>query len=866
MARRRTAALHARGNAKGAGTSLQGAAPAPAGDPVALQRKLSDLVARRLYSQALRVREQTLRRHPDWTLSPGEAQLWCLEGRQALEQDQPKRAETAFARSLALAPGGEALLWLARLRLEQAQPQQALALLEEPFHAGQLAPELAGAYLKLLLLQGQVQTVSTLLREQPGRFQSQQMHWAAGVLSLLEGNPAQARRQFERMAAPASPGDHTAVWRAWALRELGDSRAAAALNGADHPACAALAIDLAACSDEPLDTLLAGSRHHPPPPEKLRALELLRQLRRGNHLQAAELLLSHERLLLYAVPELAALRRPLLLLAGQQALDLEAPEAAIRCWRPIVDRPALDSNLALRLYPLLIEGDDDGDWQEAERLAGLLLSWLRRAARANPDAWPEPLLSTTLARLHCWQADPQIRLGMRQQARRSVEQARQLAPDLPDVLGCQGLLALMNGSSSGAIPLLLQAIERGCRNGTVFHVLEEALEEEGRQEERQRLLRDHGPRFGVLESPLAESAADPPLWLVMLSEADALAMANSLSAHPGGTGGGLEALRIFSDHVTAQRSKGSGGEVVVNLRRPDLQVKQASARWDALLAGLPPREQVEALTAMVAATLRFCRRSGRVLEAEIGARLLQLEGHLADGDAATADRALRGLLLLLGLRLKRGERPDAPAARLLRGCHRPEQQLPLALLDLRLLHSTRPWQGMVRELQRQDPDNPLLSLALATMERSFTSPYTRFSEQALEQARRQQDRQALAACRRERAWIEAAFDRELARRRARRLADDPLWQKRISQLDPMAMLRGMVEETGMGPTSEAELQRLLPEFERQLREAFARMGPEEFQRQVMQQVMAERDQEAETQEQERPAPPRPKRRRTFMDL
>lgn len=149
---------------------------APAAD--ASQRKISDLVARRQYSQALRVREQALLRHPEWLLSPSEAQLWCLEGRLAMEQQQPKRAETALNRAVALAPGGEALVWLARLRLEAGQPERALALLEEAFVAGQLAAEFSGAYLKLLLLQGREAQVRALIREQPRRFQSQQIHWA----------------------------------------------------------------------------------------------------------------------------------------------------------------------------------------------------------------------------------------------------------------------------------------------------------------------------------------------------------------------------------------------------------------------------------------------------------------------------------------------------------------------------------------------------------------------------------------------------------------------------------------------------------------------------------------------------------------
>lgn len=862
MARRRPAATAARGKAHG-----DDVRPSPPADSAPTQRKLTELVAQRHYSQALRVREQALRRHPDWSLSPGEAQLCCLEGRQALEQQQPKRAEAAFNRALALVPGGEALLGLAQLQLQQQQPQRALALLEHAFQAGELAPELVGAYLKLLLLQGQESTVRRLLREQPQRFQSQHLHWAAGVLALLEGNPTHARRQFERMAAPATPGDHAGVWRAWALREAGDTQAAAAaLQGIDHPAGAALALDLAAAVEQHPASLFEGPRRHPPPPQQLQALELLQQLRQGRLLQAAERLLRQERALVSAWPELETLRRPLLLLAGQQALEQEAPSEAIRCWRPIVDRPTLDPDLALRLYPLLIDSDDEDELQEAERLAALLLSWLRRAARAAPADWPEPLLSTTLARLHCWQADAQMRLGMRQQAGRSVEQARQLAPDHADVCGCRGLLAAMNGATDAAIAQLWQAIEGGCSNTAVFPVLEEILEAEGHLEERQRLLREHGPRFGVSASAVTEPDEGPPLWLVALSEADALAMANTLSALPGGGGGGLAALRIFNDHLTASAGRGSGGDAPVNLRRLDLQLAPASAAWDALLASLPPQQQVEALIAMVAAVHRYCRRSGKALAAEISARLLQLEERLASGEAATAERARRGLLLLLGLRLKRGESPDEPAQRLLRDCAQPERQLPLALLDLRLLGSTRPWQAMVQELQRHAPDHPLLSLALATMERSFTSPYSRLSERAFEQARTQQDREALAACRREQAWIEAAFDREQARRRARSLADHPLWRKCIAGVDLRALLRRSVLEQGGDPPSEAELARLLPEFERELREAFARMGPEAFDRQVRELAGAPRH-EAWAPPDPPPPPPRPaRRRRTFMDL
>lgn len=843
--------------------------PAVSGEQQALQRKLADLVRKRQYGQALRLREQALRRHPDWSLSPGEAQLCCLEGQQALEQQQLKHAEAAFRRALAVDPGGEGLLGMVRLRLQQQLPQQALQLLEQAFAAGQLDPNHAGVLLKLLLLQGQEQRLRSLLREQPQRFQSHQIHWASGVLNLLDGHPQQARRQFDQMAAPATPGDHRAVWRAWALREAGDlPAAAAALQGADHPACAALALDLAARSDQHPAALLSGLRCPPPEPELAWALELLHQLRHNRPIPAAELLLAHERSLLAVLPELASLRRPLLLQAGQEALEREAPQEAIRFWRPLVEPPGFDADLALRLYPLLIDAGDEDELLEAERLAASLLGWLRRCARDEPQAWPEPRLSTTLARLHCWQAHAQMRLGMRQQARRSVEQARQLAPDHADVLGARGLLAVMNGASAAAIPLLRQALDGGCSNPAVFHLLEEELDDSGQTEERRRLLHDHGLRFGVASSPEDEAETGHPLWLEALSQPDALTMANALRANPAAGGGGIASLQIFLDHASSSQGSGSGEAAAVQRRKLSLALAEARPRWDALLAALQPLERVQALTAIVAVILRFCRRGGKSLSAEISARLLQLE-QLADSKGLPeADQALRALLLLHGLGLKRGESPEPQARLLLRRSPQPERLLALALLDLRLLASTRPWQPLLLDLQRRDPSNPLLTLALASMERSGSYSYHCLSKDAFDQARRLQDKEGLAACRREQAWIEAEQERELFHRQARQLADDPAWQQRLVRLDLRKLLRSMVAEQGAPDCSEAWIDAMLPAFEQQIRTLFVHLGPAEFDRQLLEMAPAPADAEPDhRRKRDDPPPPHPqRRRRTFMDL
>ncbi|MFN7678748.1 MAG: hypothetical protein ACK5QW_09180 [Cyanobacteriota bacterium] len=779
-------------------------------ETAALRRKLADLVSQRRYSEALRAREQALRRRPDLDLQPSEAQLWCLEGRQAAAEGQGKRAEGAFRKALALGLNGESHVALARLWLDQGKTEPALGLIREAFEAGDLPPAFAGAYLKLLLLTGDLDQIRTLIRDQPRRFQSHQLQWAAGAISLLEGDPANARRQFSRMGGAATPGDHGAVWRAWACLEAGDPSAAAAiLQGEDHPACAAVALDLVARGGQHPAELLDLTRRDLPRRELALGLALLHQLRQHNLLGAAQLLLAHERPLLSALPELVPLRRPLLRLAGQQALERDAPVEAIACWRPIVDRPAFDADLALRLYPLFDQGEAEQDVLEAERLASQLLGWARRAARDTPSAWPEPLLSTTLARLHCWQADQHMRLGARQQARRCVEQASQLAPELPDVRGRQGMVAFLRGDVAAAIPLLWQALDDGCRSRHVYEVLGEALELTDQRAEQRRLGERHGATFGDAPPPEGEGVGGIPPWLEALSQPDATLMARVLRASPD-PGAALEALRVFVEHVSLP-APSDGGKAEAKPGKVSLALPAASDRWEALLASLDPADQVEALTAVLVAIHRFCRRVGKAISGEIARRQEQLERLAAEPGTAHGERALRALLLLHGLRLKRSAAPGAEMARLLRRAHQPERALPLALLDLRLLASTMPWRAMVDDLRRQDPQQPLLTLALATMERTSSIAYMKLSQEAFEQARRQQDSVALAACGREREWVETHPERPRGRRPLG-LREDLDWNGLLDQMDFQSILRAIVQERGGGEPSDADLETMLPDI------------------------------------------------------
>ncbi|TVS05398.1 MAG: hypothetical protein EA413_06900 [Cyanobium sp. PLM2.Bin73] len=832
-----------------------------------MERKLAGLVAQRRYSQAIRVRGQALRRRPDLHLKPEEPELWCLEARQAVLEGQPKRAETALGQAMELGLHGEPEYLLARLWLDQGEPERGLKLLEGAFDAGTLPVEYSGAYLKLLLIQGEVAKVRERIRQHPKRFQPQQRHWAAGVLSLLEGDATNAKRQFGQMAGPASPADHGAIWRAWVSLDLGDEKAAAtALRGNANAACVAVALHLAARSGQRPGELLELERGDLPRRELALALELLHHLRQRNLLPAARLFLAHQRPLLAAVPELEPLRRPLLLLAGQQALEREAPNEAIQCWRPIVEQPIFDPDLALRLYPLLDQADDQGHTEEAERLASLLQGWVRRAARESPATWPEPLLSTTLARLLCWQADQLILLGARQQVRRCVNQAQQLAPDLADVKGRRGMVAYLSGDVSTAIPLLWQALEQGCPCRYVYEILDAALEASGQEAERPRLRREYGGRFGIPEQPdVAEEPA--PAWLAAVSHADVSGMAGVLLETPS-TDPPLEALRILVDHISLprpSRAAAGSGSAASPPRKKNLETAEASLRWDGLLDPLPAAQRVEPLVAILVGILRFCSRTSKTTRLQIETRLAQLEALAAEVGTLHAARAAQALLLLAGLRFKDPDDLEAESRRLLRRAHQPERLVARALLDLRLLVPTRPWRAIVEDLLERDSQNGLLVLALATTQRPYSFTYNRLSEQAFDLARRQQDREALAACRQEEWWQVECHERKLTLQRAEILQESPEWRTVRDQLDLRAMVRRLMSDQGLPPLSDAQVDAILPEFERTLARSYSEMQAKGLALDHLESEPIEEARGEQGQEDNR-EPRRRARRRSFMDL
>lgn len=835
----------------------------PTGQDGVVQRKLHDLVATQRYNDAIRLREQALRRQPALQLQPSEADLWCLEGRQAVKQGQRKRAETALHKAIALGLCGEPEYLLARLWLTHGEGRRGLTLLQQAFEEGRLPATHAGAYLKLLLIEGDTETVRQLLRTMPERFQAPQIHWASGVLHLLEGDARQAQRQFGLMAGPATPGDHVMAWKAWAALESGDHAAARqSLAAADaHPACIALSLDQLARSGDRPSAIYSLEQRTLPGRELVLALELLHRLRQRQWRSAGQLLMSEERILLKALPDLGSLRRTLLLLAGQQAVDQESPRDAIRCWRTIVERPQFDPELALRLYPVL-DGEGEEEAIQAERLVSQLLSWLRRTAREAPADWPEPKLSTTQARLLCWQIDQLIQsFGGQRRVRACLDQASQLAPEHADVVGRRGMVAMLDEDFASAIPLLQQAIAGGCRSPLAYEMLKDALESSGEEEASEQLQQQHGAQFDdipALRSPIEEF----PIWLDIVTQNDVHDIKQHLSRTSSKTPA-LQALRVFFDHAIPPQFPDHREKTLID-------VGPFTQAWEALLAKLPPAEQVEALTTLLTAMLRFVPLTRKAMVAQIEARQAELEALAADRHAPHFEQTLQGLLLVCGLRYRRIDVLKPRVTPLLRRSSQPDRLVARVVLDLAVLGNPRPWKSIVSEYRIRDRQNPLLALALALVEPKDGYTYSSLRRQAFEQARIQQDSETLAACRREELWDELRERRSSELFLKRRLfSRGGQGDQGLQDLDLRAMLQRLMLEQNLEPLSPLKLELIMPMvesvIETNLEELRAEGGDHQAQHDLAEEMLRElvQMQMNYADRQQRSARGR---RRSFMDL
>ena len=808
----------------------------------ALEQKLESLMEQRKYPQAIRKLQQALKRDPNQNLRISEADIYLRQGQDELQEGHCAQAENAFSQAFAHVQNEETYYWLAKCFVAQQKLTEALELFQSAFDDKSLPKDLGGGYLKLLFLTDQVDQVETLIDKQAKRFYAPHLHWARGILALQADDPAAALSHFQKMGRAASPGDDLASWQAYAHQCLGQwSEAANRLSmtkpawgnpmfrpsRTGHPAVQQLTLAQVAHTGEPVAEYIDLRQPDRPHAESAWILDLLHLIDDKNFHEAAHTYLGMPPNVKAAYPELEGLYRPLMLLAGEQAQREQELDCTATFWGGLVNRPAFDPQLAVQLYPVL---DRVGEHREAQQLVKQLLRWVQKEAKRQPAAWPESRQQSTLAKLHCWMADSQMIAGQRREAQRSVQEAEKLAPEHPDVIGRKGLAASMQKNSDTAIALLTQALESGCRYPEVYMALVDELKADPEAQRERRIK--YGKYFGDLS---AETEVVMPAWVEALVFQNYALMEQAV-ADQQQPAAPVKALQIFLEAADDEPS--SSQKITLN---------QAIAvpQWDQLLQSVSAEEQVDCLTAIYIAVQNHARRNKKGIAALQSRYDQQLFALIPE-----VPKAALAHLMLLPLKKLSDERLAIAVQAALARSTQPGNLLADAQLHLRRFSDESGFRPFIEQQLQQEPQNPRLLLAKATLFPARSPQYQTFYERGFEIARRLQDAAALQAYREE-DWV-------VAQQATGRVLGDQLGvlQNDPSQLDMIDMLQRMAREAfGMDVPPEM-IEQMLPEL-------VAQMGGAGF------------DNEYEDDEDDEPElfflPPPPKRdkkkkRKSFFDL
>jgi len=643
--------------------------------------------------------------------------------------------------------------------------------------------------------------VRSLVNSQSKRFYAPHLHWARGMLALQTDDAETALSHFKKMGRPASPGDHVISWQAFVHQQLGHWTTAKGLLGmvppfygsmafraprAKHPAVQRLTMAQVAHTEQ--DMAVFFDLKQPDLPNRTAALvlDLVHLIRENNYHDAAHVALGFPQTALAEFPELETLFRPIMVLGGDQAQRQQELGCTAAFWGKVVNDPEFDPKLAVQLYPVL---DAAGKHREAQKLVNQLLRWVQRQAKQNPQSWPAPRVNATLAKLHCWMADSQMIAGQRREAQRSIRQAEKLAPDHADVIGRRGLEASIQGDIETAIPRLTQALEAGCRYPEVYRALLADLE--GDAEAAKATRRKFGQHFGDIA---VETEVDMPVWVEALTYQNYGAMEQLVNSQTK-PAPAVKALQIFLAAAVDQPS--SSQKITLNQ-------EQAVPQWDQLLQSTTPEAKVDILTVIYLVVQNHARRNKKGIAAMQSRYGQQISALIPE-----VPRAALADLMLLPLKKLSQERLEIAVTASLNRATQPGHQLAKAQLQLRRFSTESGFRPFIEKQLQQEPQNPLLLLAQATLYPSRSPQYQTFYDQGFDIARRLQDAEALQAYREE-DWIQA---QELTRRVVGSqigALDDP------SQLDLLDIFQRMAREAfGMDVPPELIAQ-MLPELEAQM--------------------------------------------------
>lgn len=712
---------------------------------VSPQGRFSDLIAAEQYVAALDLLRRTQKSQPELQLTPGEGQLRLLLGQQELARSQYKTAETHFQRALGL--GNSQAEWLgdvyysyAKSLVLQDRCAEALRFIQTAFEEEKLPKTHAGCYLKLLLIEGQTETVKTLLEEQSKRFYAVQLHWARGILALQAKQPAAALEHFRKAKDPVTPDDHPKAWQAYARQAQADWPAAATtLMQLRQSASAQLLgkngflawLDL----NQRLQTgKLSRSAYERRTgwgnTKEIKILELLGLLEAGDVKQAGHQLLQLEiESKDSAFPELNLLHDPLMLAAGAQSLRDGAFDTAEAFWKDIATEQKLNIQLN---FNLLYAQRQIGSSRAGLSTIDRLLSGLKQAPETQH--WSEPQRQEALVRLHCFAADFQMDVGGRTPTLRAIKQAEKINPRHPEVLARRGIVAYMDEELNEAIRLLSEAIEQGCTFCEAYEALIMCFERMGDKAGKQEIRRRLGRKFG----DVVEEEVDLPRWIEAIASRTYF-LFESLIDPEDAEGPEEVACGCFIAAVESEPNPGG---------RVDVDLEQAQEQWDALLEECRAEEQVRVLQAIALCLQLFCKRiKGRdAMAQQYQQRLLALDAEVPD--------ALKVYLVLLALKgtaiAAKQIRPHL--LRYLKRSAEPGTALAQVQLTARWFGQADVLLPFIDEALQKEPQNPQLLLAKATLYPLDSKFYEQYKNQGFEIARRLQDAPALQAFRDEQAF------------------------------------------------------------------------------------------------------------------
>ncbi|MEM8614204.1 MAG: hypothetical protein AAGF93_19440, partial [Cyanobacteria bacterium P01_H01_bin.105] len=191
-----------------------------------------------LYQQALTKLKQARKSDQTSDIRLSEGDILLAWGIDDAEQGAYRKAEKPLRQAMelgAIGEKGDGYYWLAKCLVEQDQPQVALDLVQTAFDTKQLPKQQGGCYLKLLVLNDQLDTLATVIDSKKNRFYAAPLHWARGVIELHQHSPKAALPHFKKMGNRITPGDWPTAWTVYAKQQAGQWAEAGQSLGLNQP-------------------------------------------------------------------------------------------------------------------------------------------------------------------------------------------------------------------------------------------------------------------------------------------------------------------------------------------------------------------------------------------------------------------------------------------------------------------------------------------------------------------------------------------------------------------------------------------------------------------------------------------------------